>query len=222
MYSLLVFRQKEFNFNHSHPTGPIPIKSSGIPYYPFLELLKLFCRKQTIAVINNGYFQLILVLTSAWFKQISNMKTITLKLNLVLGLVLIFLSSHSQTDVLMQHNDLNRTGWNPNETILNTSNVTPTNFGLLYKHTVDDQIFAQPLIITGVNVTDPLTHTQVTRNLLIVVTVKNTMYAFDADDGTLDPYWQINFTPPGEIPPIAIDIHASLCYFTYTDFKAAG
>jgi hypothetical protein len=150
------------------------------------------------------------------------MKTITLKINLVLGLVVFSLCSYSQTDVLMQHNDLNRTGWNPSETILNTSNVTPTNFGLLYKHTVDDQIFAQPLIITGVNVTDPVTHTQVTRNLLIVVTVKNTMYAFDADDGTLDPYWQKNFTPAGEIPPFAIDIHAALCYFTYTDFKAAG
>ena len=29
----------------------------------------------------------------------------------------------------------------------------------------------------------------------------------------LDPYWQINFTPPGEIPPFDIDIHAALCHF---------
>ncbi len=150
------------------------------------------------------------------------MKTMTLKFNLVLGLVLFNLCSRAQTDVLMQHNDLNRTGWNPNETFLNTSNVTPTNFGLLYKRSVDDQIYTQPLIISGVNVTDPITHTQVTRNLLIVVTVKNTMYAFDADDGTIDPYWQINFTPPGEIPPYNIDIHAALCNFTYSDFKIAG
>jgi hypothetical protein len=150
------------------------------------------------------------------------MKTTTRKLYLLLGFVLISLNCLSQTDVLMQHNDLNRTGWNPNETILNTSNVTPTNFGLLYKHTVDDQIFAQPLIISGVNVIDPITHSQVSRNLLIVATVKNTMYAFDADDGTLDPYWQKNFTPAGEIPPYAIDIHAGLCNFSYTDFQAAG
>src|SRR5450631_2205117 len=150
------------------------------------------------------------------------MKMFTLKPNLIVVCLAFVLTSFAQTDVLMQHNDLNRTGWNPNETILNTSNVTPTNFGLLYKHTVDDQIFAQPLIITGVNVTDPATHTQVARNLLIVVTVKNTMYAFDADDGTLDPYWQKNFTPAGEIPPYAIDVHAALCNFTYTDFQAAG
>jgi hypothetical protein len=150
------------------------------------------------------------------------MNFFTLKIYLSACFLLMVAFSHSQSDVLTQHNDLNRTGWNPNETILNTSNVTPTNFGLLYKHTVDDQIFAQPLIVSGVNVTDPITHTQVARNLLIVVTVKNTMYAFDADDGTLDPYWQINFTPTGEIAPNAVDIHAALCGFTYNDFKAAG
>src|SRR4249920_2194599 len=110
------------------------------------------------------------------------MKMFTLKLNLIVVCFFFALSSLAQADVLMQHNDLNRTGWNPNETILNTSNVTPTNFGLLYKYTVDDQIYAQPLIATGISVTDPVTKTTVTRNLLIVVTVKNTMYAFDADD----------------------------------------
>ena len=83
---------------------------------------------------------------------------------------------------------------------------------------VDDQIFAQPLIISGVNVTDPTTHAQVSRNLVIVVTVKNTMYAFDADDGTLDPYWQKNFTPAGEIPPYAIDIHAATLLFSVYGF----
>ncbi len=150
------------------------------------------------------------------------MKMFTLKLNLIILCLAFALSSLAQSDVLMQHNDLNRTGWNPNETILNTSNVTPTNFGLLYKHIVDDQIYAQPLIVTGVLVTDPVTHNQVTRNLLIVVTVRNTMYAFDADDGTLDVYWQKNFTPAGEIPPMAVDIHAALCAFTYSDFKISA
>src|SRR5712672_2446890 len=103
------------------------------------------------------------------------MNEFTLKLYFIILCFFFASSSLAQTDVLMQHNDLNRTGWNPNETILNTSNVTPTNFGLLYKHSVDDQIFAQPLIVSGVLVTDPVTHNSVTRNLLIVVTVKNTM-----------------------------------------------
>src|ERR1700688_2504028 len=150
------------------------------------------------------------------------MKKIALKLYMIIRLLCVAVISHAQTDVLTQHNDLNRTGWNPTESILNTSNVTPTNFGILYKHAVDDQIYAQPLIATGITVTDPVTHTQVSRNLLIVVTVSNTMYAFDADDGTLDPYWQINFTPAGEITPRAIDIHAHLCNFTYSDFNISG
>jgi F5/8 type C domain/Secretion system C-terminal sorting domain/Fibronectin type III domain len=150
------------------------------------------------------------------------MKKIVLKPFFTVLLICVANICQSQTDVLTQHNDLSRTGWNPNESILNTSNVTPTNFGILYKHTVDDQIFAQPLIATGISVTDPNTHTQVIRNLLIVVTVKNTMYAFDADNGTLNPYWQINFTPAGEIAPNAGDVHAHLCNFTYTDFKSSG
>ncbi len=150
------------------------------------------------------------------------MKMFTLKLNFIILCSFLTMSGHAQTDVLLQHNDLNRTGWNPNEIILNTSNVTPANFGLLCKHSVDDQIYAQPLIVTGVPVTDPVTHNPVTRNLLLVVTVKNTMYAFDADDCTLDVYWQKNFTPAGEIPPMAIDIHAGLCGFSYSDFRIAA
>jgi hypothetical protein len=151
-----------------------------------------------------------------------NIKMFTRKPYLPFCFLFVFSMVRAQSDVLQQHNDLGRTGWNPNETVLNTSNVTPTNFGILYKHTVDDQIYAQPLIITGVQVTDPKTNTQVIRNLLIVVTVKNTIYAFDADDGTLDPYWQKNFTPAGEVVPFAADVHASICLFTYTDFQASG
>ena len=150
------------------------------------------------------------------------MKKIALKPFLIIWSLFTAAVSVAQTDVLTQHNDFNRTGWNPDESVLNTSNVTPANFGILYKHAVDDQIYAQPLIASGITVTDPTTHTQATRNLLIVVTVKNTMYAFDAEDGTLNPYWQINFTPPGEMAPNAIDIHARLCNFSYQDFKASG
>jgi hypothetical protein len=151
-----------------------------------------------------------------------NMKMFIPKPFLSCLFLLLATVGRSQTDVLQQHNDAGRTGWNPNETILNTSNVTPTNFGLLYKYAVDDQVLAQPLIASAVSVKDPLSGLQVTRNLLIIVTVKNTMYAFDADDGTLEPYWKINFTPVGEIAPNAADVHSDLCITGYTDFKASG
>ena len=121
-------------------------------------------------------------------------------------------TAYGQTDVLMQHNDLNRTGWDNTETTLNQSNVTPTNFGLLYKKSVDDQIYAQPLVVSGITISGQ------TRNVVYVATVSNSVYAFDADDGTLNPYWQRNFTPANMAPPNAGDIHASLCSFSYSDF----
>ncbi len=122
----------------------------------------------------------------------------------------------AQANVLMQHNDLNRTGWNNAETILDQSNVTPTNFGLLYKKSVDDQIYAQPLVVSGVTIGG------VSRNVVYVATVNNTVYAFDADDGTANAYWQRNFTPSGEMVPNAGDIHAILCNNSYSDFQGVN
>src|SRR5450432_208836 len=118
----------------------------------------------------------------------------------------------AQVNVLTQHNDLDRTGWNPNEKILNQSNVTPTSFGLLYKKTVDDQLFAQPLYVSGVMINGA------PRNVVYVATVNNSVYAFDGDDGTLDAYWQVNTTMAGKTVPVATDIHASCG--VYTDFQA--
>jgi len=63
---------------------------------------------------------------------------------------------------------------------LNTGNVNTNQFGLLFTRPVDDQIYAQPLIMTNVNVLGKGTH-----NLAIVATVNDTFYAFDADDPTV-------------------------------------
>ncbi len=154
----------------------------------------------------------------AQFKQFIVKQTLSFFFTLSL-LLLTTLSRAQLTDVLTQHNDYTRSGWDSTETILNASNVTPTNFGLLYKRNVIDQIYAQPLIATAIQVRDTNTHTWVTRNVVFIETVRNLMYAFDADDGTLDPYWTQDFTPPGEVVPNAGDIHANLCGFAYTDFS---
>src|SRR6266851_1934732 len=100
------------------------------------------------------------------------MKLITRKHNLAFILLLYSSLCHAQVDVLTQHNDNNRTGWYPGETILTPSNVTPTNFGLLNKLTVDDQIYAQPLVVHGVMIGG------VPKNVVYVATVNNTIYAF--------------------------------------------
>ncbi len=121
---------------------------------------------------------------------------------------------YAQTDVLMQHNDLGRTGWNSTETQLNVSNVNASNFGLLFKQSVDDQIYAQPLIVTGVNIGGG------TKNVVYVCTVNNSIYAFDADNGSVGSYWNINLTPANMRPPHAADMH-TICG-NYTDFNSGS
>src|SRR5450631_3666472 len=143
------------------------------------------------------------------------MKNFTLKAIIYVSLGFIGVRTQAQ-DVLTQHNDLNRTGWNPNETILTQSNVTPTSFGLLYKKVVDDQIYAQPLYVGGVSIGG------VAHNIVYVATVNNSVYAFDTDDGTLDPYWTRNLTMAGKTVPVVGDIHSIYCNGGYTDFQGTG
>ncbi len=100
-------------------------------------------------------------------------------------------SVSAQVNVLTQHNDLKRTGWNMHETTLNQSNVNANSFGKLYTLPVDEQVYAQPLIVSNINVGGR------TRNVLYVATVNNSLYAFDADDASGTPLWQINLSPSG-------------------------
>ena len=121
------------------------------------------------------------------------------------------------TAVLTQHNDNNRSGQNLNETALNVSNVKTNRFGLLYSRPVDDQVYAQPLIATNVTVLG-----QGSRNLLIVATVNDTVFAYDADDPTVvAPYWTNSFiAPPNIVPPKNSDESAiGACGHNYQDFS---
>ncbi|HEY8968684.1 MAG TPA: hypothetical protein VIM64_06320, partial [Puia sp.] len=68
------------------------------------------------------------------------------KHTLMLSAALVFhtLSINAQVDVLTQHNDLNRTGWNSQETQLNSKNVKTGSFGKLFTDALDDKVYAQP------------------------------------------------------------------------------
>ena len=112
--------------------------------------------------------------------------------------------------VLTQHNDNSRSGWNDNETALTTTNVNAQQFGEVFTLPVDDQVYAQPLVVGHVNIGGG------DHNVVFVATVNNTLYAYDGDDGTL--YWQKSFTAPGMRPPTHVDMTGA-CNGSYTDFS---
>ncbi len=122
---------------------------------------------------------------------------------------------YSQVDVLMNHNNFKRTGWNNNETILTQSSISNGNFGLVFARDVDDQVYAQPLVVSNVSIGGG------THNIVIVATVNNTLYAYDADDAAkTSPYWQMNLTyNPANYRPIKNTDLTGACGGNYKDFS---
>jgi hypothetical protein len=119
--------------------------------------------------------------------------------------------------VLTQHNDGGRTGMNLSETFLNITNVNTNQFGLVFSRNVDDQIYAQPLVMTNVNILGRGTH-----NIVIVATVNDSVYAFDADNASVEtPYWTTSFiNPPNIVAPANTDMSAiGACGGAYQDFS---
>jgi outer membrane protein assembly factor BamB len=94
------------------------------------------------------------------------------------------LAGRAQISVLTQHNDNNRDGLNASETVLTPSNVNSTQFGMLFKVSVDDQVYGQPLYMAKLAIAGG------THNVVFVATTSNSVYAFDADSGTQ--YWHVN------------------------------
>lgn len=92
-------------------------------------------------------------------------------------------------DVLTYHYDNYRSGWNATETDLTPASVGSAKFGLLATLHTPGNVFAQPLVVT--NVTMPAGGA---RDLLIVATGKNTVYAYDAKTYAL--LWSRNLGTP--------------------------
>ncbi|MDP4283126.1 MAG: discoidin domain-containing protein [Bacteroidota bacterium] len=140
------------------------------------------------------------------------MKIRQFKIYLFVFFIVVSYDSYSQVSVLTQHNDLNRTGWNNKETILTTKNVNRNSFGQIFSRQVDDQIFAQALVVLNANI--PV---KGNKNIVIVATVNNTIYAFDADSANVsNPYWQKNLTPIGSRPVKNTDMNVCGGYVDFS------
>ncbi len=97
-------------------------------------------------------------------------------MSLLIGLLCPVLTA--QVSVVTWHNDLTRTGANTSETVLNTTNVNQNTFGKLFTASVDGPIYAQPLYLPNLTVAGAV------HNVLFVATAQNSLYAFDALNGT--------------------------------------
>ena len=109
-------------------------------------------------------------------------------------LVLLPFVAVAQIDVLTQHNDNSRSGTNLTETILTQADVNTQHFGMIFKHAVDDQVYTQPLVATNLKIAGGW------HDVVIVATVNNSVYAFDAKDATAtEPIWHVNFGTPANL-----------------------
>ena len=93
------------------------------------------------------------------------------------------LKAAGQAAVTTYHYDNNRTGWNQHETVLTPANVGSASFGLLRSVALDDQVDGQPLVVPGVTITAG-SH-QGKHDVVYVATEGNTIYAIDAESGTI-------------------------------------
>ena len=82
-------------------------------------------------------------------------------------------------DVLTYHNNNLRNGVDNKETVLTLGNVNSTTFGKLFVAPADGLVDAEPLYLSAMTIGG------VTHNLLIVATEHDSLYAYDADTGTV-------------------------------------
>ena len=103
--------------------------------------------------------------------------------------LLASLTAQAQVNVTTWHNDSLRSGLNSQETILTTANVNVTDFGKLFSVPVDGQVYAQPLVLSGVSIGGG------THNVVYVATEHDSVYAIDAQSGAT--YAQVSLIPAG-------------------------
>lgn len=97
------------------------------------------------------------------------------------------LPASAQITIATESYDQSRTGVNASETVLTPASVASAAFQKIFVWQLDGYPYAQPLYILG------------SPDLLIVATMNDTVYAFNADSTlATSPIWQVNLIPTGE------------------------
>jgi len=105
--------------------------------------------------------------------------------------------------VLTYHNNLSRDGANQKEYALTPSNVSTSTFGKLFSCPVDGALYAQPLWVPKVSIGGG------THNVIVVATMRDSVYVFDADTSPCVTYWNKQYLPAGETWGTYSDIGSS-------------
>ena len=110
---------------------------------------------------------------------------------LVLAALNMACFAEAQVNVLTANYDVQRTNSNIQESLLTTRNVNVSSFGKIGTFPVDAIIYAQPLYVSNVQIDG-----KGMRSVVYVATMKNSVYAIDADaPQSTTPLWRVNLGP---------------------------
>ena len=122
-------------------------------------------------------------------KLIIKNSNITL-VSLVFLTPILWAQTPTAVPVLTWRYDNTHSGANTQETLLSPANVNVNSFGKLFSLPVDSTVYAQPLYVPGLQMSDGTVH-----NVLFVATENDSIYAFDADSNAganAKPLWKIS------------------------------
>ncbi len=123
-------------------------------------------------------------------KRVTGSKGIALLAVLCVTATGLLSQTPTPVPVLTWRYDLTHAGENTQETALTQANVNPQSFGKLFSLHVDSTVYAQPLYVPALKMSDGLVH-----NIIFVATENDSIYAFDADSNggaNAKPIWQIS------------------------------
>jgi outer membrane protein assembly factor BamB len=103
------------------------------------------------------------------------------------------------TDITTYKYDTSRSGQNVSESVLTTSNVAASSFGLVRFLATDGMVDAQPLYLSQLEVQGA------THDVVFVATENDSVYAFDANSGAV--LWRVSLLGSGEAPSDPIGCH---------------